>query len=77
MVVAFVGGARRERGAGCIPDVVKICLPMNIRFFIQAKNESDSIAQAQREIEKLRERAATCAHEFCSKNGPRRLCGCY
>jgi hypothetical protein len=39
MVVSFVAGARRERGALHIPDVVKSCA--DTRFFIQAKDEGD------------------------------------
>ena len=42
MVVSFVAGSRRERGAMHIPDVVKLCMPMDIRFFIQAKSSGDS-----------------------------------
>lgn len=41
MVVSFVAGARRERGALHIPDVVKLCAPLDIRFFVQAKDEGD------------------------------------
>jgi hypothetical protein len=41
MVVSFVAGARRERGALYIPDVVKSCMPLDIRFFIQVKDEGD------------------------------------
>jgi hypothetical protein len=41
MVVSFVAGARRERGALHIPDVVKLCAPLEIRFFIQVKDEGD------------------------------------
>src|SRR5262249_29491511 len=39
MVVSFVGGFRRERGPLYIPDVVRLCMPMDVRFFIQAKGE--------------------------------------
>jgi glycosyltransferase involved in cell wall biosynthesis len=42
MVVSFVAGSRRERGAMYIPDVVKLCVPLRVRFFIQAKYEGDS-----------------------------------
>jgi hypothetical protein len=36
MVVSFVGGARRERGGELVPDVVKHCSSLGVRFFIQA-----------------------------------------
>jgi len=45
MVVSFLAGARRERGAMCIPDVVKLCLPLAIRFFIQAQSELEPEVQ--------------------------------
>ncbi len=41
MLVSFVGGSRLERGTMLIPDVVKLCTELNVRFFIQAKNGSD------------------------------------
>ena len=41
MLVSFVAGARAERGSTLIPDVVKLCLQSNTRFFIQVKSESE------------------------------------
>jgi len=42
MVVAFVGGARRERGGELIADVVRQCREPGVRFVIQARHEGDS-----------------------------------
>jgi glycosyltransferase involved in cell wall biosynthesis len=39
MIVSFVGGARRERGTDLLPDLVNLCAPMDVRFFIQVKGE--------------------------------------
>jgi hypothetical protein len=41
MVVSFLAGARRERGALHIPDVLKLCMKLDARFFIQVKDEGD------------------------------------
>jgi glycosyltransferase involved in cell wall biosynthesis len=41
MVVSFIAGSRRERGAMHIPDVVKLCKALDIRFFIQVKDDED------------------------------------
>jgi hypothetical protein len=35
LTVAFVGGARHERGAMLIPGIVRQCLPLGVRFCIQ------------------------------------------
>jgi glycosyltransferase involved in cell wall biosynthesis len=40
LVVSFVGGARRDRGADLVADVVKQCAASGVRFFIQAKHDS-------------------------------------
>jgi glycosyltransferase involved in cell wall biosynthesis len=44
LVVSFMAGGRPERGVMLIPEVVKLCKPLKIRFFIQAKNEGCSEA---------------------------------
>lgn len=36
LVVSFLAGARRERGTALIPDVVRQCEPLGVRFLIQA-----------------------------------------
>jgi glycosyltransferase involved in cell wall biosynthesis len=41
MVVSFIAGSRRERGVTHIPDVVKLCMSLDIRFFIQVKDDED------------------------------------
>jgi len=47
MLVSFLGGARREKGAYLIPEIVKLCQPLNVRFFIQAKREAETGAQVE------------------------------
>lgn len=42
VIVSFVAGARQERGFRHIPDVVKLCRSLDIRFFIQVKGEGNS-----------------------------------
>jgi hypothetical protein len=42
LLVSFLGGARLEKGAGLIPEIVKLCQPLNVRFFIQAKREAET-----------------------------------
>jgi glycosyltransferase involved in cell wall biosynthesis len=39
MVVSFVAGARQERGIMHIPDVARLSIPLDIRFFIQMKGD--------------------------------------
>jgi hypothetical protein len=41
MVVSFVGGARRERGAALLPEIVKRCASPDVQFFIQVRAEAD------------------------------------
>ena len=41
MVVSFVGGARRERGAALLPEIVKRCASPAVQFFIQVRAEAD------------------------------------
>src|SRR4030095_16329334 len=36
LVVSFLAGARPERGTAFIPDAVKQCAPLGVRFLIQA-----------------------------------------
>jgi glycosyltransferase involved in cell wall biosynthesis len=47
MQVAFVGGARPERGAGLIPDIVAQCASPEIPFFVQVKGETTPSAAAR------------------------------
>ena len=42
MTVSFVGGARKERGADLIADVVRQCSGSGVRFFIQVRHGRDS-----------------------------------
>jgi glycosyltransferase involved in cell wall biosynthesis len=41
LVISFIGGARSERGIKHIPDVVKLCTPLGIRFFIHVKADGE------------------------------------
>ncbi len=41
MLVSFVAGARAERGSALVPEIVKLCLQSDTRFFIQIKSEDD------------------------------------
>jgi len=41
MTVSFVGGARRERGAALLPEIVKRCAGSGVQFFIQVRAEAD------------------------------------
>jgi len=41
MVVSFVAGARRERGAHLLPDIVEKCSSMGVRFVIQVRVGGD------------------------------------
>ena len=36
LVVSFLAGARLERGVAFVPDVVKQCAPLGVRFLVQA-----------------------------------------
>jgi hypothetical protein len=42
MVVSFVGGAREQRGAALVAEVVKRCSGLGVRFFVQARRGGDS-----------------------------------
>ena len=42
MVVSFVGGARLDRGADLIADVVRQCTGSGVRFFIQSQRGRDT-----------------------------------
>ena len=41
MVVSFVGGARAERGAALLPEIVKRCASPSVQFFIQVRSDFD------------------------------------
>ena len=42
MVVSYLGGSRREKGALLIPDIVKQCAALNVHFDIQVQTGSDN-----------------------------------
>lgn len=44
MTVSFMGNARREKGWALLPDVVKQCSSLDIRFFIQAKPDTSVVS---------------------------------
>jgi glycosyltransferase involved in cell wall biosynthesis len=41
ITVSFLAGMRRKRGITHIPDVVKLCMPLGIHFFIQVKDDGE------------------------------------
>jgi glycosyltransferase involved in cell wall biosynthesis len=40
-VVSFVAGARRDKGAMLLTEAIKLCAPLDVRFFVQVKGGGD------------------------------------
>jgi glycosyltransferase involved in cell wall biosynthesis len=60
--VAYVAGARGERGAALIPEIVKRCAPLGVRFLIQVTDAID-IGSKVESLKALRDRPDVRLHE--------------
>ncbi len=62
-IVSFLAGSRLERGAGIIPDVVKACAPLGVRFLIQLTDAIDARPETLAALKSLRDRPEVQFHE--------------
>ena len=63
LIVSFLGGARPERGAGFIPDVVKQCTPLGIRFLVQLTDPYGADPGLVDSVKALRDRPEVQFHD--------------
>jgi glycosyltransferase involved in cell wall biosynthesis len=63
LVVSFLAGSRLERGAGLIPDVVKQCAPLGVRFLIQLSDVEVATSELAASLSALRERSDVRFHD--------------
>lgn len=62
VTVAFLAGARQERGAVLLPEVVNLCNVPGVKFFIQV-NESHSLGLGANALKALRYSSNAILHE--------------
>jgi hypothetical protein len=63
LIVSFLAGARAERGAGLIPDVVKQCAPLGIRFLVQLTDPYGADSGLVDSVRALRDRPEVQFHD--------------
>jgi len=68
MVVSFLAGARHERGAALVPDVVKQCAPLGVRFLIQV-TDPIGIETEIASLKSLRDRPEVQFHDGMLSRG--------
>ncbi len=63
LVVSFLAGARPERGTSLIPDVVKLCAPLDIHFLVQLTDPLGADPQLVGAVKALRDREKVQFHD--------------
>ena len=63
MIVSFLAGARPERGASLIPEIVKLCAPLEIRFLVQLTDPLGAASQLVEAVKALRDRPDVQFHD--------------
>jgi len=63
LLVSFLGGARSERGVGLMPEVVRHCAPLGIRFLIQLTDPHGADSGLLDAVKALRDRPDVRFHD--------------
>lgn len=63
LIVSFLAGSRLERGAGLMPDVVKQCTPLGVRFLVQLTDTEGADPELVASLRSLRDRADVEFHD--------------